>query len=78
MLGDFSHVFFFFFYHLLIFFKINFFKIFLQEYHPGQGVKQYESRSSATFCWARSGRCYQQIDKVELQAKSEEDHFKEQ
>ena len=36
---------------LLIFFKINFFEKFFQEYYP-MSVKQFESRSSWTFCWA--------------------------
>ena len=35
------------------FFKINFFEKFFQKYH--QSVKQFESRSGPTFCWASSG-----------------------
>ena len=38
---------------LLIFFKIDFFKKFFQEYH--QSVKQFGSRSGPTFCPAWSG-----------------------
>ena len=49
MLGKFAC----FFYRLLIFFKINFFQKFFQEYH--KSVKQFESRAGPTFCRAWSG-----------------------
>ena len=42
-----------FFPRLLIFFKINVFEKFFEEYH--QSVKQFGSRSGSTFCRAQSG-----------------------
>ena len=55
---------------LLIFFKINIFKKFFQEYH--QSVKQFGSRSGPTFCPDLGPNCLQRLsadDKLWLARK---------